>query len=51
MSSREQNNNDPAKDLYKNCKEREGPEEKKIKKICVRGTLVVVYPNITEQLM
>ena len=48
MSSREQNNNDPAKDLYKNCKEREGPEQKKQKKsVCV----VVVYPNITEQLM
>ena len=38
MSSREQNNNDPAKDLYKNCKEREGPEQKNKNKICVRGS-------------
>ena len=49
MSSREQNNNDPAKDLYKNCKEREGPEQNKNKNESVCA--VVVYPNITEQLM
>ena len=38
MSSRQQNNNYPAKDLYKNCKEREGPEQNKKMNLCVCGS-------------